>query len=252
LNILAIIQARLNSSRLPGKVLKDLGGKPLLAWAVDRARRARTLTNVIVATTTDPADQPIVDFCAQHGYPVYRGSEFDVLDRFYQAALQYQADVIVRITADCPFIDPAEIDRVVECFLASGADFACNRLPPPWTRTTPIGLDTEVCSFAGLTRAWKEAGQKNEREHVMPFFYTVEGRFKVVVADLEQDYSRLRWTVDTPADLDLLRAVVAQLGGRTDFSWREVLTLFERHPELAQINAGVQHKTGLEFDSRMK
>ncbi len=256
MNILAIIQARLNSSRLPGKVLKDLGGQPLLAWAVERARRARTLSNVIVATTTDPSDQPIVDFCAQRGYPVFRGSQFDVLDRFYQAALHYQADVIVRMTADCPLVDPAEIDRVVECFFSSGAEFACNRLPPPWKRTTPIGLDTEVCSMAGLARAWKEANQKHEREHVMPYFYDLEGRFKVVVADLEQDYSHLRWTVDTPADLDLLRAVVAELGGSaaasTDISWREVLALFERRPELAKINANVQHKTGLEHDTRME
>jgi spore coat polysaccharide biosynthesis protein SpsF len=251
-NIVAIIQARFNSSRLPGKVLKDLGGQTLLAWAVERARRARTLTNVVVATTTDPSDDVIVAYCAQHGYPVFRGSQFDVLDRFYRAALEFRADIIVRITADCPLIDPEEIDRVVERFQATGAEFACNRLPPPWTRTTPIGLDTEVCSFAGLERAWKEAVEKYEREHVMPFFYDVDGRFKVVVLDSEQDYSHLRWTVDTSEDLDLLRAVVARLGGRTDVSWRDVLALFEQEPELAQINANIQHKTGLEFDSRME
>lgn len=252
MNIVAIIQARLNSSRLPGKVLKDLGGQTLLAWAVERARRAQTLTDVIVATTSEPSDDTIVAYCEQRGYPVFRGSQFDVLDRFYQAALQFRADVIVRITADCPLIDPEEIDRVVERFLATGADFACNRLPPPWTRTTPIGLDTEVCSFVNLERAWKEADQKYEREHVMPFFYDVEGRFKVVVVDSEKNYSHLRWTVDTQEDLDLLRAVVARLGGRTDVSWREVLSLFEQEPELAQINASIQHKTGLEFDSRME
>ena len=251
MNITAIIQARLSSSRLPGKVLKDLGGQPLLAWSVERARRASTINQVIVATTTAPADQAIVDVCAERGYPVFRGSEFDVLDRFYQAARHFGADIIVRITADCPLIDPLEIDRVVGAFFASGADFACNRLPPPWPRTSPVGLDTEVCSFDGLERAWKEAGMKYEREHVMPYFYNMEGRFKVFVAEMEQDHGSLRLTVDTPEDLELLRAVAARLGGRSDFSWREVLDLFKREPELARINAHVRHKQGDEIDHRM-
>jgi spore coat polysaccharide biosynthesis protein SpsF len=252
LNIIAIIQARLASSRLPGKVLQDLGGQPLLAWVVERSRRAGLLTDVVVATTDDPADDPIAGFCARRGYPFYRGSQFDVLDRFYQAARQFKADAIVRITADCPLIDPAEIDRVVGVFLESGADFACNRLPPPWKRTTPIGLDTEVCSFAGLEQAWKEAREKYEREHVMPYFYDVEGRFKVVVADLDQDLSHLRWTVDTPEDLELLRAVVTRYEHPLEVTWREVLALFEREPELARINAAVRHKSGLDFDARMR
>lgn len=252
MNILALIQARLNSSRLPGKVLKDLGGRPLLAWAVERARRARTLTLTAVATTDDPADNPIEAFCREQGYPFFRGSQFDVLDRFYRAAVAFQADVVVRITADCPLIDPEEIDRVVTRFLESGADFACNRLPPPWKRTTPIGLDTEVCSFAGLERAWKEAALKHEREHVMPYFYDQPGRFRVEVADLEEDLSHYRWTVDTPEDLELLRQITARFPGRLDFSWREVLALVEREPELTRINAAVAHKSGLDVDTRMK
>lgn len=246
----AIIQARTNSSRLPGKVLLDLGGKPLLAWAVERAARAATVDTVLVATTTDPSDDAVEEFCREQGIAVSRGSQFDVLDRYYQAARGIGALTIVRLTADCPFVDPQEIDRVVNLFFASGADFACNRLPPPWKRTTPIGLDTEVCSFAGLERAWREAERKYEREHVMPFFYDVEGRFRVVVADLEADYSHLRWTVDTAADLALLREVVQRFPGRDDFSWREVLALFEREPHLAQINAGVRHKSGLDVDGR--
>lgn len=252
MKVVALVQARLGSSRLPGKVLKDLGGEPLLAWCVERARRASTVTQVVVATTDDPADDPIVEFCAARGYDCFRGSQFDVLDRFYQAARHYAAEVVVRITADCPFIDPDLIDLTVQEFWRSGADFAANRLPPPWKRTYPIGLDTEVCSMAALERAWKESTQKFEREHVMPYFYDEDGRFKIHVLHHDPDYGSLRWTVDTPQDLELLRAVAGRFAGRMDFSWREVLALFQREPELARINAGVQHKTATDVDNRME
>ncbi len=248
----AIIQARMNSSRLPGKVLQDIAGQPMLMRVLERARRAKTVDDVIVATTTDPSDDPIEAVCRERGYRIYRGSMFDVLDRYYGAARLAQADVIVRVTADCPVIDPAVIDQVVEAFHTQNADFACNRLPPPWKRTWPIGLDTEVCSFAGLERAWKEAVLPYEREHVMPFFYGVEGRFKVVVVDHDPDYGTLRWTVDTPQDLQLLREIFSRFNGRSDFTWLDVLHLFEREPQLLEINAGVRHKIGTEVDSRMQ
>lgn len=247
----AIIQARMSSSRLPGKVLHDIAGQPMLVRVLERARRAKTVDDVMVATTTDPADDPIVTMCLERGYPVYRGSMFDVLDRYYGAARQARADVIVRVTADCPVIDPEVIDQVVEAFHARRADFACNRLPPPWKRTWPIGLDTEVCSFAGLERAWKEAVLPYEREHVMPFFYDVEGRFKVVVIDHDPDYGALRWTVDTAEDQQLLREIFSRFNGSDTFTWMDVLHLIEREPQLLQINAGVRHKVGTEVDSRM-
>ena len=163
-NILAIIQARMSSSRLPGKVMRDLGGKPMLERVIDRVSRSRYISGLVVASTDDSADDPIADFCAQKGTLLFRGSLYDVLDRFYQCARQYQADVIVRVTADCPMIDPMEIDRVIAAFLEGGCDFAANRLPPPWGRTFPIGLDTEVVSFTALERAWKEAREPHERE----------------------------------------------------------------------------------------
>jgi len=252
MNIVTIIQARLSSSRLPGKVLKDLGGQPLLVWSVERCRRARSVQRVAVATTDDPADDPIAALCAERGYDVFRGSQFDVLDRFYRAAQHFGADVIVRVTADCPLIDPQVVDLVVAEFLRSGADFAANRLPPPWPRTYPIGLDTEVCAFAGLERAWKEAGLKHEREHVMPYFYDQDGRFKIHIVDHEPDYGRQRWTIDTPEDLDLVREIVRRTGSRMDISWKEVLALLEREPQLARINASVQHKSGTDVDARMQ
>lgn len=248
----AIIQARMGSSRLPGKVLLDIAGQPMLARVVERARRAKTVDEVMVATTIDPSDDPIVDFCQERGIAYYRGSVFDVLDRFYGAARQAGAELIVRITADCPVIDPAVIDLVVEAFHEQSADFACNRLPPPAKRTWPIGLDTEVCAFSGLERAWKEASLPYEREHVMPYFYDEPGRFKVAVVEHEPDYGALRWTVDTAEDLALLREIFSHFGGRDDFSWQEVRQLIEREPQLALINAGVRHKIGTETDDRME
>jgi spore coat polysaccharide biosynthesis protein SpsF len=271
-NIVGIIQARMSASRLPGKVLKDIEGQPMLVRVYERARRARTLGLLAVATTVDPADNLVAESCAGRGYPCFRGSMHDVLDRYYQAAKFYKADVIVRITADCPVIDPAVVDEVVKLVTnnrlpvtSDQFDFACNRLPPPFTRTFPIGLDVEVCTFAALERAWHEADQKFHREHVMPYFYesvqlsAVSGQlqtgisprgFKVAQLHTSPDYGSLRWTVDTPEDLEFIRQVYARFGGRDDFSWQDVLELVQREPGLSQVNAGVRHKTLTEIDSR--
>lgn len=251
MHVVAIIQARMGSSRLPGKVLLDLAGQPMLAHVIQRTRQAKWVNDVWVATTNDPSDDPIAAFCQAQGCPVYRGSVYDVLDRFYQAALTATADVIVRITGDCPLMDPAVIDQTVQAFVDSGADFACNRLPPPARRTWPIGLDVEVCRFAGLARAWREATLPYEREHVMPFFYDTEGRFQVLVVDHDPDYGAYRWTVDTAEDLALLRAIFAHFGKQTDFTWLDVLALMQQQPDLGKLNAGVRHKLGTEVDDRM-
>jgi spore coat polysaccharide biosynthesis protein SpsF len=248
----AIIQARMASSRLPGKVLQDIGGEPMLVRVVERVRRAGMVHAVGVATTTDPSDDPVADLCQARGYPLWRGSQFDVLDRYYRAAVQFGADVIVRVTADCPVIDPDVIDQTVKAFFDAGVDFAANRLPPPWKRTFPIGLDTEVVSLQALERAWKEAVEKHQREHVMPYFYDKEGRFHIRVIDTQPDYGSLRWTVDTPEDLDLLRLIFARFDNRDDFRWQDIVALFAREPELAQINANVRHKMGKEVDERLK
>ena len=252
MKVVAIIQGRMSSSRLPGKVLKEIAGEPMLGWVVERARRARTVDEVMVATTREPADDPIAAFCAPRGYPCYRGDLFDVLDRFYQAARLAGAEVIVRLTADCPLIDPGLIDQTVGALwnrpsgasspLEGPVDFAANRLPPPWQRTYPIGLDVEVCTFAALERAWREADQAYQREHVMPYLYEQPGRFKVLRVDHDPDYGDLRWTVDTPQDLDLVRAIFERMAGRVDFGWLDVLELFQREPELARLNAGVGQK----------
>jgi spore coat polysaccharide biosynthesis protein SpsF len=246
----AIVQARMASSRLPGKVLLDIGGEPMLRRVVERARRAASISMTIVATTTDASDNPVQAFCLERGYPCCRGSAFDVLDRYYQAARLFQADIIVRITADCPLIDPALIDQAVGAFINDGCDFAANRLPPPWGRTYPIGLDIEVCSFAGLALAWREATLPHQREHVMPFFYEQPERFRILLINHPVDYGALRWTVDTADDLELLRQIFAHFENRDDFSWLDVLDLVQHQPELAQINARVQHKDYRAADER--
>jgi spore coat polysaccharide biosynthesis protein SpsF len=275
---IAIIQARMASSRLPDKVLLDIAGKPMLAWVVERTQRAQNLAEVIVATTTDPSDDAVQALCQERGYPVYRGSAFDVLDRYYRAARQHGADIVVRITADCPLIDPGLIDEAVATFtgsegsesravrrdarLATAAsplasplspfpyDFVANRLPPPWGRTYPVGLDIEVCSFSGLEQAWSEADQPHQREHVMPFFYEQPERFRIRLLNHKFDYGELRWTVDTPQDLELLRSIAAHLDGRDDFTWLEVLEFVKDNPGVAQINAFVQPKDYRDFDAR--
>jgi spore coat polysaccharide biosynthesis protein SpsF len=240
--VVAIVQARMGSTRLPGKVLADIAGEPLLAREVDRARRAQTLDDLIVATTVDPSDDPVAELCRARGYELVRGHEADVLDRYYQAARLYRADVIVRLTGDCPLIDPDVIDETVGVFLSADPpyDLVANRLAEG--RTFPIGLDTEVCSYAALEAAWRESTDPYEREHVLPFVYERRERFRVLLHRGAIDRGELRWTVDTAEDLELVRRIFECFHGRDDFSWLEVVELFERQPQLAEINAHVEHR----------
>lgn len=249
--IVAILQARMESSRLPGKVLMEICGEPMLAWVVKRASKAKMVKKIIVATTIDTSDDGIEKFCQVNHILCFRGSSADVLDRYYQAARLYQADVIVRLTADCPLIDPELIDNTIAAFLGSFADFAANRLPPPFQRTYPIGLDVEVVSMAALERAWKESTALYEREHVLPYIYEKKGRFKVLTIDNDVNYGEYRWTVDTLEDLNFIQAVVNKLACRMDFSWKEVIGLLERYPELMQFNAQVKHKSFTDVDLRV-
>ncbi len=250
LRIIAIVQARMASSRLPGKVLKDIAGKPMLLHVVERLRMARTPSTVVVATTTDPSDDAVEELCGQHHIACYRGSLYDVLDRFYQAAKTYKADVVIRITADCPLLDPGLVDETVQALFDSGADFCANRLPPPWKRTYPIGLDCEVVSFEALERAWREASVPYQREHVLPYLYDEEGRFKVHVINHVPDYGHLRWTVDTAEDLEVVRKIFAHFSPRQDFTWKDVLEYYLERPDLQAANANVHHKSALDLDEK--
>jgi spore coat polysaccharide biosynthesis protein SpsF len=205
---------------------------------------------VVVATTTDQSDDPVEDYCKSRGIPCFRGDPYDVLDRYYQAAQTFSAKIIVRLTADCPLIDPVEMDRTIEAFFSEGVDFAANRLPPPWKRTTPIGMDTEVVSFIALDQAWREAETKYAREHVLPYLYEQEGRFRILLVDHDPDLGYLRLTVDTHEDLVLVRKIYEYFGSRDDFSLQDILDLLDENPELLEINADIKHKGYKDVDHR--
>lgn len=211
----------------------------MLARVVRRTQRAASLNQVIVVTTTQPADAAIVKECERLGVPSYRGSELDVLDRYYRAATHFDAGVVIRVTSDCPLIDPEIIDRVVTAFLATMPDYASTVIQ----RSYPHGLDTEVISIDALRRAWQCARQTWERVHVTPYFYGNPELFRLhsVVSDV--DYSNNRWTVDTPADLEFVRAVYQRLGPGDTFTWRSVLDLLSAEPALAAINSEIRQKS---------
>ncbi|HMN11154.1 MAG TPA: glycosyltransferase [Bellilinea sp.] len=245
-----LVQGRMSSSRLPGKVLQTIEGKPMLQWVVDRARQSDLADAVVVATTTDSSDDEIADWCDQAQVPVFRGDMYDVLDRFYQAAKSLHADVVVRVTADCPLLDPHVMDETIALLLNKQLGFSANRLPPPWKRTFPIGLDVEVVTFAALERAWQDATEKHDREHVMPYFYEEPGRFKVEVHDADEDQGSVRWTVDTPADLRMMRELFPLLPDPLHARWCDVLQVWQMHPLLQRMNADVQHKKFDDVDAR--
>jgi spore coat polysaccharide biosynthesis protein SpsF len=239
----AIIQARMGSTRLPGKVLADIGGRPILARMLDRLTRAQRLDDVAVATTVLPEDDAVADLCRERRTRCVRGDPIDVLDRFHQAAAELEADVIVRLTGDCPLIDPALVELCVRTYLEAEppVDLVVNRLP--WERSYPIGLDTEVLGREVLEIAWREAVAPHQREHVVPFLYENPGRFSLILLEADGDYGKYRWTVDEPADLDVVRHIFDAFPGRDDFGWRDVLDLMRREPQLARLNAAVEHKT---------
>ena len=237
--VVAIIQARMGSSRLPGKTMADVEGQPMLGHVVDRVRRARRVDQVVVATSTAPSDDIIASFCEKTGIPCHRGSETDVLDRFYQAARAEHADTIVRITADCPLIDPVIIDSVVEQFQRGGLDYVSNAM----VRTFPDGLDTEVFSATALETAWHEGRMSSDREHVTP--YLRSGKFRTAnVANELFSNGHHRWTVDEPADLAFVRAVYAEFRDKPSFGTNDILQLLHQNPELAAMNETVVSNEG--------
>lgn len=240
--ILAILQARVSSRRLPGKVLLPLLGQPMLARQLERVRRAALIDQLVVATSADAADDPLALLCGQIGVACYRGQLDDVLDRFYQAALPYRPDYIVRLTGDCPLADPVLIDRVIRRCLDSNCDHISNGTAPA---TFPDGLDVEVMRFSALEQAWREARLPSEREHVTPFIYHHPERFRLAQYANPVDLSHLRWTVDEPADFELVRIIYETLyPQQPDFDTAAILRLLEQRPALATLNTAHQRNEG--------
>ncbi len=233
----AIVQARMSSTRLPGKVLQPILGVPMLSHVMRRLQGARSLDEVVVATSDGPEDDVVRDLATAEGWGLWRGSRDDVLDRYEGAARAFSAERVVRVTSDCPLIDPDLVDDVVMA-LAGGVDYCSNSLEP---RTYPRGLDCEAMTREALVTAWREDHDPAWREHVTPFLYRHPERFNLKRVANDVDLSVHRWCVDVPEDLELVRHVYDELGDRP-FGWREVLAVCDAHPEWSAINREVVQK----------
>ena len=237
----AIIQARMGSTRLPGKVMKKLCGQTILAHDIERVKQARTLDDIVVATTISDADDIIFTESLKCGVKVFRGSEKDVLSRYYFAATEHGANIVVRITSDCPLIDPKVIDNIVAFFKEGGYDIVANVGSDLSKRTYPRGLDTEVFSYAALQEAYNNANEIYQREHVTPYIYENAKRLFYFKNDV--DYSQYRWTLDTEEDWQLIQKLYEHLyHGKHDFYLADILNLIEQNPELCEINKDIEQK----------
>lgn len=238
---IAIIQARMGSTRLPGKVMKNLLGKTILAHDIERVKQAKTIDDIVIATTVADIDDCIADEALRCGAKIFRGSEEDVLSRYYFAATENEADIIVRITSDCPLIDPKVVDDIVTFFKQNNYDIVTNAGNDLSQRTYPRGLDTEVFSYAALQEAHNNAREKYQREHVTPYIY--ENVKRIFYYKNDVDYSCYRWTLDTEEDWLLIRKLYEHLyHGKHDFYMYDILTVMEQNPELFEINKDVKQK----------
>jgi len=244
---IAIVQARMGSRRLPGKVLLTIGGTPLLGLLLARLSLARELDGIVVATSQESADDCLADYVDSLGYPVYRGSEGDVLDRFFRCATNHKADVIVRITADCPLIDPALVDKVVRLREEAGASYASNCGSPAF----PDGLDVEVFTYGALKLSSERAEDPYDREHVTSYIQQ-KSQLSLITLKSPSDYSAERWTVDEPDDYDVVSKIFAEFHPDSSFGWEDVLSLQQRKPELFAANRHLQRNEGSRLGSGQK
>ncbi|GFZ77934.1 spore coat protein [Compostibacillus humi] len=241
MKVVAIIQARMGSTRLPGKVLKKVLGKTLLEYQLERVQKSKRIDQVVIATTRLTRDDPIIEICQLLAVDYYRGSEMDVLSRYYEAALHYQADVVVRLTSDCPVIDPQVIDTVIDEYLIQRPkfDYVSNTLE----RTYPRGMDTEVFSFQALEFSHQRAAESPFREHVTPFIYTNSNMFQCKSVCYEKDVSDHRWTVDTIEDFRLISKIIEHLYPQNkDFTLEDMLHLLEENRDWKKINEHIEQK----------
>jgi len=237
----AIIQARMTSTRLPGKVLKEVMTRPLLSYQIERLRGVRKIEKIIVATTTNREDDPIVDLCNREEVDFYRGSEHDVLDRYYQTAKKFEVEHIMRITSDCPLIDPQICKSVIDVYFKTGADFVHTGL------TFAEGVDCEILSFRSLERAWNEANLKSEREHMTLYLHNHPGLFKKITLTNKTDDSRYRFTVDEQEDFLVVKAVLEGLYKKNaqPFTTDEIKKFLDTHEEIFRLNLNIVRNQGL-------
>ena len=235
----AIIQARMGSTRLPGKVMKKLAGVPVIKQVFSRVCMIEGLSGVLVATSTLDKDDPLAEYCASEEIPLFRGSEDDVLDRYVQAARQVDADVVMRITADCPFIDPRVSTKVLELMLANPAcDYANNVTPV----TFPNGLDTEVVRRSTLEQLWEQCDEPEDREHVLYYIRKHPEAFTTMAVNSPVDHSTHRWTLDRPEDFEMLTQLARTLTDRGLFGYHEeILQVLDEHPDIREINAHLSY-----------
>ncbi|HEY4365955.1 MAG TPA: aminotransferase class III-fold pyridoxal phosphate-dependent enzyme [Steroidobacteraceae bacterium] len=243
----AIIQARMGSTRLPDKVMKPIMGVPMIELLLRRLQRAQRVAKIVLATSVDPRNDPLAQHVEALGFAVYRGSEQDVLDRYYQAAVPHAPDAVIRITGDCPLVDPELVDRVVGAFAAAGVDYASNTDPP----TFPDGLDIEVFTFDALRTAWQQARQASEREHVTPYLREAPGFRRLQVTHTE-DCSGERWTVDEPEDFAVIEAVFRHFAAQPHFGWQEVLQLRRAQPGMFEANRRLIRNEGAQVGTGQK
>lgn len=245
MKIIALTQARVGSSRLPAKVLKEISGVSILAIHIRRILKSSLITKLIVATTEEPCSETICEICRMEGVAYYQGSLHDVLDRFYQALVNEQPDYVVRITSDCPLIDPAMIDEVVKITVNSGADYGSNG----FVTVFPDGQDVEVFKFSALEKAWKESTLLSDREHVTPFIWrnsSLKGgeMFHSVNYTENCNYSSVRMTLDEPFDLEVIQAMVDRFG--VNEGWKKYADFYLSDEKVRHLNMHIQRNEGYE------
>ena len=247
MRVVAIVQARMESSRLPNKVLTKIGKKPMIELLLSRLAKANEVNEVVVATSMNESNQPLFEFVTKLGFRCIRGSENDVLDRYLRAAHEAKADIIVRITGDCPIIDPEIVDRAIGIFKTSEVDYLSNTSPPSY----PDGLDTEVFSLSSLERSSRETKDPFDREHVTPYMQR-NSTFSKAKMTHEKDLSLMRWTVDEQADLDVVSNIYSYFSPNIYFSWEEVVSLEHTNPKIFSLNQNIERNEGARIGSGQK
>lgn len=241
MNIVAIIQARCNSTRLNNKVLAEINGKPLIERVVNRMKHVKAINKLVVATTTSDSDNRIVEWCIKNRIEFFRGSEANVLKRFYQCAVSYNADIVVRVTADDPLKDPEIISNAIALLIENQYDYVSNTIKP----TYPEGIDIEVFKFEALEIAYKNARLNSEKEHVTPFIWKNNKQFLLFNFEYKENLSHLRWTIDYFSDLEFVRAIYKKIGKQNErFLMKDILLILEKHPEIANIQEDVIRNEG--------